>query len=134
MVLSALVELTGGTTQELEDAQNMVKHRFPSASFHKSGQNHYEYNGIHRVWDIGQQGCERDFVLYLHNKGVTHGRHLDSFYRKLFDKLVLHPFDILQTFRANPNAEVVAYSIAPGAHPWFNFYWARIPFIRTLPE
>ena len=131
---SLTVELTGGTTEQFKFARNLVKTRFPSAFFYESTENKYEYNGIHRVWDIGQKGCERDFVLYLHDKGVTHGSHLEPHILRLFDELVLDPFHILRTFRANPNAEVVAISIGPGAFPWENFYWARISFIRTLPE
>jgi hypothetical protein len=40
----------------------------------------YEYHGIHKLWEIGQQYNEHtDVAIYFHSKGLTHGSTWDEY-------------------------------------------------------
>jgi len=39
----------------------------------------------------------------------------------------------LQVLDCRSSVDVIGYAVAPGAFPWFNFWWARAPFLKKLP-
>ena len=101
---------------------------FPSAAITVTRSNNYEYAGINQVWQLGQKSLE-GVVLYFHAKGVTHGPRAPQ---RLFDVVVRDWQRVLGIFQCFGHIDVVGHSIGSGGWAWFNFWWARLSYIRTV--
>ena len=105
--------------------------------------NQFEFPGIHKVWEIGQRtqsGIEasQSLVLYFHSKGMFNGnmrknprgkRELQLF------RTVIDPWNsILERLSTDLNINKVGYAATAFGYMWFNFWWARISYVKKLVE
>lgn len=112
-------------------------------------ENCYEYYGLHKVWELAQSD-KYDFLAYFHTKGMS--------YRNLFNfgfgngrnireiiltyltfkkyKYTLEIFDNhmnIQKIGAFPKKDDDSSNIS-GCFIWFNFFWLRSSYAKTLEE
>ena len=108
-----------------------------SVCFHQD--NTFEYHGIHKVWNLANSN-KYQYLIYLHTKGM-------SYKKSLFEViLTYYTFcDYKETLRVFDNEpELIRAGFMPkcddsssdvtGCIIWFNFYWIRASYAKTLEE
>ena len=141
---------------EVSDPNNLksVHHYFDNIKYNCKvsihSKNNFEYYGLHKVWELSKSELGYDYVAYFHTKGMS--------YKKRFSLGLSsgrNPREIVLTyltFRNYKNIINVFYNnkeiVKIGAFPkkdddssdksgcfiWFNFFWLRCSYARTLEE
>jgi hypothetical protein len=115
-------------------ASDSIKSFFPKASISHHCSNRYEWYGLHKARRLAQLDSE-SLILYLHDKGVTHGPDLPLDVRMLYHLVVGQWRHIVELFRVQERVTKFGFVASPsGGHEWFNFFWARAAYLRLLPE
>ena len=104
----------------------------------------FEYNGIHKLWEIGQTFRGRhDVSIYFHSKGITRARTWDEYIitqggRNGLANLTSNVFSqmdrVLEAFSLFPFVNVVGWDCSKGGFVWYNFFYARGSYLRTVEE
>lgn len=137
IVLSGTPELTT-QAQILLDS---ILINYPFKNFTIVHENHYEYEGIKKLFDLSQQFPEKIF-LYFHSKGMVFYEIGQSrlWLEQMLTRITLTKWeDVLFIFNQYPDINKI------GCYPannegygcvWFNFYWVRGSYIQTckVPE
>lgn len=111
-------------------------------------ENKFEYWGLNLVWKLAQEHKKYKYFVYLHTKGMTHteqGRAqveeilTHSIFKdwQLFIKVFQenHKINKLGLFPARKLKKLKDNSeIIRGGWIWYNFWWARASYIRTLEQ
>ena len=105
--------------------------------------NQYEYPGLHKVWEIGQK-IENDLeasnsvILYFHSKGMFNGHLLRNPRSKrelqLFQTVIDPWIHVLRRFSTDPTINKAGFAATAYGYMWFNFWWARVSYIKKLVE
>ena len=99
---------------------------------------HMEYEGIKKVWDISQSKKEK-LIMYFHGKGLSYMRNnfiyirqpLESFIFKLLINRWEHNLEVLQRFRSIEKLGVLS---GGNGWLWFNFWIAKSSYIKKLEK
>jgi hypothetical protein len=114
--------------QDLLDlAESIVLEIAPNANVFTWIGNQYEFHGIRRMWELGQQRpLSNHYILYFHGKGMVNDKGPRSFMNNILTKVVVEDWqNVIQQFEANRNMTFAGYAISPSGWVWFNFIWAR---------
>mmetsp|Transcript_24934 Transcript_24934/g.59224 ORF Transcript_24934/g.59224 Transcript_24934/m.59224 type:complete len:315 (-) Transcript_24934:1620-2564(-) len=105
----------------------------------------FEYNGIHKLWEIGQTFSGRqNIAIYFHSKGITRAKTWDEYIvtqgggRNGLANLTANVFSqmdrVLEAFTLFPFVDVVGWDCSKGGFVWYNFFYARGSYVRTVEE
>jgi hypothetical protein len=104
-------------------------------------ENSFEYSGVHLLWllasRVPEPELENHTFLYMHTKGMVYHGRLTS--RNAEEVYVLNrtirPWKhVINLFQTNQTITRVGLYPSPAGWVWFNFWWARASYIRTLVE
>ena len=97
--------------------------------------NEYEYPGILKVWQIGQEHCNKnDIILYFHSKGVTHNPNY-TFNINDCCNIILKDFNkIKNIFTTYDKIDKIGYSCGGNGWIWYNFWYARGSYIKMVEK
>jgi hypothetical protein len=122
-----------------DEIKNIIKNNLKDyviydIEFHKD--NHYEYQGIKKLYDLSQIHHDR-FFLYIHSKGMFHWYDNNPNKRwedevSLSKNTIYMWKDILNVFELNPH--FMKIGLLPSSHDdfiWFNFFWVRGSYLKT---
>lgn len=107
-------------------------------------ENKFEYWAIYYLWNLSQTNFNYKYVTYFHTKGMSYASDLKR--NKMERVLTYYNFNMwkecLKIFndedRINkiglfPAIDTESYP-ASGGWIWFNFWWARMEYVRHLEE
>ncbi|MFT4020747.1 MAG: hypothetical protein QM666_04425 [Acinetobacter sp.] len=109
--------------------------------FHE--ENKFEYWAIHYLWTLSQKTEQYKYVVYFHTKGMSYARAKRN---KVERVLTYYTFNYwhqcLRIFQEKPEINKIglfpSYCTESQPHRggwiWFNFWWARMEYIRHLEE
>ncbi len=115
----------------------------PKAVFDVTLENSFEYPGIRNMWDIARnlplEVARNTIMVYLHTKGMVNTHMYNAFHgvRTPFEVNLFHKtFDmwpeVFVKFNKHPELNKVGcYPDVTGVM-WYNVYYARASYIRTL--
>mmetsp|Transcript_22965 Transcript_22965/g.38295 ORF Transcript_22965/g.38295 Transcript_22965/m.38295 type:complete len:357 (+) Transcript_22965:86-1156(+) len=120
----------------------LVRGIIPNASIEISLENQFEYPGIRKTWDIAQSLPDNEvnnsIILYHHSKGMVF-TYLGGFtgVRVPIDIKLSHAtFDpwpqVLDMFGKHSHLNKVGCFPAEEGHVWFNLWYARASYLRTV--
>lgn len=108
-------------------------------------ENKFEYWGIKRIWDIAQENKNYKYMVYIHTKGITYK---DSKRDLLEEVLTYYTFNkwkfFVKTLEKDSNINKIGLfpacrkntegKIIRAGWVWYNFWWAKADYIRTLKQ
>ena len=97
--------------------------------------NEYEYQGILKVWEIGQEHYKKnDIILYFHSKGVTH--HSEYKYNKNDNyNIILKDYNKIKNIFTKYNyIDKIGYSCGGLGWIWYNFWYVRGSYIKYVEK
>ena len=103
-------------------------------------ENKFEYPAIAKLWSVITTSDQYKYVGYLHTKGMSAARNKRIKNERVLTYCTFSKWPkVFQIFRDRPNINKVGVFPAledgkPCGGLWFNFWWARTNYIRTLPE
>ncbi|MGN0903034.1 MAG: hypothetical protein ACI4M9_07100 [Succinivibrio sp.] len=129
-----------------------VKEFFDNLPYKTNGialhnQNFYEYHGIHKVWELACSG-NYDYLAYFHTKGMSYKKKFSLSSQRIPREIVLtyltfknsrHTIDIFDTDKnivrigAFPKKDDDSSDVS-GCFIWFNFFFIRASYAKTLEE
>ena len=116
----------------LQQGQDLVQNKIPSALITTSLTHSFEYLGIQKVWELGQRSTikpHNHIILYFHAKGMSDPLFPNS---KLINT-ILKPWKmIIDRFIENQKLNKAGYACAKPGWIWYNFWWARASYIKKL--
>jgi hypothetical protein len=127
------VEVVCADTEKFKRAATVVNFFFHKAIVSQHCQNHYEFAGLHKVWQLAQFDKE-SIILYFHDKGVTHGSQLNDDVRTLMHLVVGQWKQILLVFEQHRAITKFGVAFAHNGLEWWNFWWARASYVQLLEE
>ena len=89
----------------------------------------YEWPGINRVWEIGQNSRDQDLILYFHDKGVTHenyGRYINF----LETTLLKQAPQIANKFQNDKTILKLGFQAGSSGFLFYNWWWARVCIVH----
>lgn len=127
-------------------SSSSLKQDLMNIEYHQD--NTFEYHGIHKVWELANTDSY-EYLVYLHTKGMSYKKALFGLLngRNLREKILTY-----YTFKDYKNTidvfdnekEVIRAGFMPkcddsssdvtGCIIWFNFYWIRASYAKTLEE
>lgn len=119
---------------------HLVRRIIPNAIISITTQNFYEYPGIRRVWDLGQQirlnESYTSLILYFHSKGMynydDYSEVRGDWERELY-RSVIDPWrNVSEIFQTMRHVNKVGYKSSKLGFMWMNFWWARASYVRML--
>lgn len=121
-------------------AVHLVRKIIPTAIISVTTENVYEYPGIRRVWELGQQIPRNEshtaLILYFHSKGMSNGENItevrSDFEKELFATVIDPWKPITKIFQNKVDINKVGYQVSDTGFLWYNFWWARASYIHTL--
>ena len=111
----------------------------PKAVISITTQNLFEYPGIRRVWELGQQipveELNDSLILYFHSKGMFNGNYSEvrsGMEPKLF-QYVIDPWrNITLAFQNDSSINKAGFLKSKAGFIWYNFWWARASYVQKL--
>ena len=96
-------------------------------NFYFSHTEDFEYPGIKKVWELGQQHPgKNDIILYFHSKGVTREKNYSPRYDNRDYMLTLKNVKrVLRIFAQNEHIEKIGALCGGIGWIWYNFWYAR---------
>jgi hypothetical protein len=97
--------------------------------------NEYEYPGILKVWEIGQQNYRsNDIILYFHSKGVTHFPEYKYNKNDNYNIILKDYNKIKHIFTKYDNIDKIGYSCGGIGWCWYNFWYVRGSYIKQVEK
>lgn len=133
---------SSGTRADSEALQKEAKNIFADCGiirFDHTEENLFEYPGIHRVWEIGQQN-NSTYVLYFHARGISRiklgrfRRNRQSVEKRLFRRVIGDWRENLLWLSALPTSDKIGLTQGGNGWLWYNFWWAKTAYIARLEE
>ena len=96
-------------------------------------ENHFEYEGLKKLHQLGTQFPDKIF-LYMHTKGmVFHNRNARSVIEKYLTFHTLKDWkNILYLFETQQNINKIGLFPSTEGWVWYNFFWVRGDYLKTL--
>ena len=96
----------------------------------------FEYHALHLLWEMAQEsGADETLFVYFHGKGASHK--FESNGRNPREKFLTQL--IIENWKLNylnmtlfPGIQKLGFMVGGNGWLWYNFWWARGSFIRTL--
>lgn len=122
------------TERALDEAESIGRSILPRAHYHRSRGNLYEYPGIKLAYELAVADPSRSHVLlYFHSKGMVNGGDGRDKWNALLTNAVILPWrTVLQRFADDEGVNKAGYSAAANGWIWFNFWYVRASYARTL--
>lgn len=97
--------------------------------------NHHEYSGILKVWELGQiHNKSNDIILYFHSKGISRTKS----YRKNKNEnynLVIGDINLIkEIYTIFPKIDKIGYYSGGIGWIWYNFWYARGSYINKVEK
>tara|TARA_B110000211_G_scaffold30222_1_gene30692 strand:- start:3323 stop:4666 length:1344 start_codon:yes stop_codon:yes gene_type:complete len=113
--------------------KNQIFNIFPKSNIYFYSNNEYEYRGILKVWEIGQDYNKiNDIIFYFHSKGITHHKsHIkDNFWGSSCNDInyIYEVFDIF------PNINKVGWCSGGIGWIWYNWWFVRGSYIKLVEK
>ncbi|MGN1280826.1 MAG: hypothetical protein ACI4UM_02830 [Succinivibrio sp.] len=122
-----------------------LPYRIKNLSVHNK--NTYEYYGLHKVWEIANTD-RYDYIAYFHTKGMSYKKRFTLGSGRIAREIVLTYLTFKNSARTlevfDRNEQVVRIGAFPkkdddssdvsGCFIWFNFFWIRASYAKTLEE
>lgn len=115
---------------------------FTIANIEHFDENKFEYPAISYIWNLANSRPGYEYIAYLHTKGISYAKsRRDKFERVLTYFTFSKWAEILRVFDAR--ADIHKLGLFPARQKyedelcewiWFNFWWVRSSFVRTLPK
>jgi hypothetical protein len=122
--------------------KNELRHIFgesPAVQHEHTTENQFEYPGIHKVWQLGQQD-QLGYLLYFHARGISHlklgrfRRNRQPQEKRLFRRVIGEWRQNLTWLQHLASAEKLGINCGGNGWVWFNFWWVRASYVRQLEE
>jgi hypothetical protein len=101
--------------------------------------NQFEYPGINKVWQLGQQ-AEDAYILYFHARGLSrmklgrYRRNRQPQEKRLFGKVIGEWRQNLTWLQHVTSADKLGLTCGGNGWIWFNFWWTRATYVRHLEK
>lgn len=129
--------------KDVESFFSEIKHFYKEIKFYT--ENKFEYWGMLLVWRIAQECKHYKYLVYFHTKGMTHPERKRVKVEELLTLTLFNQWtSLIEIFQKNnqinkmglfPACKVNAQrEILRGGWIWYNFWWARAEYIRTLEQ
>lgn len=119
---------------------------YKKIEFHS--ENKFEYWGVSRVWELAQKHKKYKYLIYLHTKGITHPEQGRVKVEEVLTRSIFKDWgQLIKLFRENKKINKIGLfparklkklknqdAIVRGGWIWYNFWWARAAYIRTLEQ
>lgn len=117
--------------------RNYVTSKYPNEriNIQCTYENEYEYPGILKVWELGQEHIQtNDIILYFHSKGITYNTEYK--FNKLDNyNVILKDYNKIQyIFTKYNNIDKIGYSCGGIGWIWYNFWYARGSYIKMVEK
>lgn len=100
-----------------------------------SNENRFEFPAISRVWELAHNNENYNYISYLHTKGMSYAKTQRNRAEKYLTNLTFSNWrTIITLFEEQPMIQKVGLFPAEGGWVWYNFWWARAGYVRTLPQ
>jgi hypothetical protein len=106
-----------------------------------NAENKFEYPAISHVWNLASNRAEEyKYIGYLHTKGMSYAQGRRDKLEKVLTHFTFAPWSkTFRVFETYPRINKIGLFPAgvsgkPAGFIWFNFWWARSDYIRTLPK
>lgn len=131
---------------DVKEFFSLLDYSIKNVEYHQD--NTFEYYGIHKLWSLSHED-KYEYLIYLHTKGMSYrnkffnlvkGRNIRELILTYYTfKDYKHTLSVLDS-----NQEIIRAGIMPrcdddsfyktGCFIWFNFYWIRSSYVKTLEE
>jgi hypothetical protein len=111
---------------------------YPNVIIECSYYNNYEYEGIYKMWELGQLlNNKNDILLYFHSKGLSR---INNYSHSIWSLVAKYKYDIIlydynkikDIFNIFPEINKIGYSCDKYGFIWYNFYFVRSSYIFNL--
>lgn len=127
-------------TISLSEEENFIKRIrqfFPNEKviIQCSYNNEYEYPGILKVWELGQEHyTKQDIILYFHSKGVTHNSEYKYNKEDRYNIILKNYSKIKDIFTKYNTIDKIGYSCGGNGWIWYNFWYVRGSYIKYVEK
>tara|TARA_B100001989_G_C24551861_1_gene475875 strand:+ start:17449 stop:18603 length:1155 start_codon:yes stop_codon:yes gene_type:complete len=101
--------------------------------------NHKEYEGINKVWEIARNNKSNDLIIYLHAKGISYMQNKFLYIRQPIEKLIFKL--IIKNWENNIELltrikSIYKIGVLSGGNGWlwFNFWIAKSTYISKIEK
>lgn len=139
---AALIVVSSGTESDrvrLNREITRILGESPNIQHEHTTDNQFEYPGIRKVWQLGQQD-QQGYILYFHARGISRLR-LGRFRRnrqrqekRLFRRIIGEWRQNLTWLHHLTSVEKLGINSGGNGWVWFNFWWTRASYVRYLEE
>lgn len=106
-------------------------------------ENKFEYWGLLCVWHLAQENANYKYLAYFHTKGMTHPDQQRVKIEEVLTNTTFQPWQsLVRIFQTNQQVNKIGLfparklnaqgNIIRGGWIWYNFWWARAEYIRSL--
>ena len=100
-----------------------------------SYENEYEYQGILKVWQLGQlHSKSNDIILYFHSKGLTHNQKYISNKNDNYNIILKDINRIKEIYTIFPTIDKIGFFSGGIGWIWYNFWYARGSYINKVEK
>jgi len=97
--------------------------------------NNFEYQGIKKVWDLGQFHSEKnDIILYFHSKGISRNKSYSSNRNDKYNIILKDLNKIFKIFDSYSFIDKIGYSCGGNGWIWYNFWFARGSYLNLVEK
>jgi hypothetical protein len=108
---------------------------FPNVTVECNYTNQFEYPGIMKIWELGQQHSSRnDILLYFHSKGITHEKKFSTWSSGFWNNILNKKDLIEEIFDIFPTIDKIGPRSGGNGWIWYNFWYARGSYIKELEK
>jgi len=136
--LNAKIYIVATISNSLDNIFKMsVKMLFPNEniSIQCNYTNEYEYPGILKVWELGQEHFNKnDIILYFHSKGITHNPSYEFNINDNYNVILKDYNKIKRIFTTYDTIEKIGYCCGGNGWIWYNFWYARGSYINMVEK
>ena len=98
-------------------------------------ENEYEYQGIKKVWDLGQiYNNKNDIILYYHSKGISRNKTYESNKNDDYNIILKDIKKIFNIFNKFSDIDKIGYSYGGIGWIWYNFWYVRGSYINFVEK
>jgi hypothetical protein len=115
--------------------RDTVNGLFPDSIIYCTYENKFEYDGILKVWELGQiHNKKTDIILYFHSKGMTHYKEYKHMANDPINNVLLDINKIKEIYSLFPTINKIGQSIAELGWIWYNFWYARGSYVYNVEK
>lgn len=93
-------------------------------------ENSYEYEGIKKIYELGEKNDDDTLLLYFHSKGIS--KNDSNEYLHIFNSVIMEWKWNLFLFQHILNINKIGCICSDNGWIWYNFWWVRSSYIKKL--